>query len=275
MSSEGFVSRNVSAFSRALESVLITENICRGLGLLQSLDSRVKLVTLILFIVIIGLANNLAVLAIIFGLILIFTLLSKISLGFFLKRVLLFIPVFTLVIAIPALFITPGSPLLTIGNKVIITIQAARTASLLFLRVTDSLSFGVLLILTTPWTKILMALRWFHLPAIIVDILGMTYRYIFLLLHTTNTMFLARRSRTVNSHSGSEKWLWLSRTLTTTLSKSQHLSEEVYLAMLSRGYRGDMRFLFDFRLNRRDYLWMAFVLVAAAILLWSNYIWIQ
>jgi len=269
---EGFLTKNISSFTNALESVILTEDLCRVPGLLQGLDPRVKVATFILFVVMVGLARNLSTLAIIFVLILTLSFLSKVSLGFFLKRVLLFIPIFTAVIALPALFITPGSPLVTLGSKVIITEQGARTAGLLFLRVTDSLSFGVLLILTTPWTSILVALRWFRIPSLLVDILGMTYRYIFLLLHTTNSMFLARRSRTIGSFSSGENRRWLIRALTTTMDKSQYLSEEVYLAMLSRGYQGEVRVLSDFSLKRRDLLWVAFALVAASILFWGNHL---
>lgn len=190
---------------------------------------------------------------------------------FFLKRVLIFIPIFTALIAIPALFITPGSPLVTLGSKVIITEQGARTAGLLFLRVTDSLSFGVLLILTTSWTNLLAALRWLRVPALLVDILAMTYRYLFLLLHTANAMFLARRSRTIGSFSSTENRKWLTRALTTTLAKSQHLSEEVYLAMVSRGYQGEILVLNEFRVKRRDILWAVFAIAAASIIIWRNY----
>jgi len=269
---EGFLTRNISSFTHTLESVISTEDLCRALGLLQGLDPRVKVATFVLFIVMVGLARSLSILAIIFVLILTLSFLSKVSLGFFLKRVLLFIPIFTAVIALPALLITPGSPLVAIAGKIIITEQGARTAGLLFLRVTDSLSFGVLLILTTPWTKILVALRWFRIPPLLVDILGMTYRYIFLLLHTANSMFLARRSRTIGSFSGGENRRWLARALTTTMAKSQHLSEEVYLAMLSRGYQGEVRVLNALSLKRRDFLWVAFALIAASILLWSNHL---
>jgi cobalt ECF transporter T component CbiQ len=202
---------------------------------------------------------------------LILSFFSKISPVFFLKRVLIFIPIFTALIAIPALFITPGSPLVTLGSKVIITEQGARTAGLLFLRVTDSLSFGVLLILTTSWTNLLAALRWLRVPALLVDILAMTYRYLFLLLHTANAMFLARRSRTIGSFSSTENRKWLTRALTTTLAKSQHLSEEVYLAMVSRGYQGEILVLNEFRVKRRDILWAVFAIAAASIIIWRNY----
>jgi len=81
------------------------------------------------------------------------------------------------------------------------------------------------------------------MPSLVVDIIGMTYRYIFLLLHNTNAMFFARRSRTIGGFTGSENRRWLTSALTATMAKSQHLSEEVYLAMLSRGYQGEIKVL--------------------------------
>ncbi|HXZ94618.1 MAG TPA: cobalt ECF transporter T component CbiQ [Dehalococcoidia bacterium] len=272
MKGEGFLGKNISSFAHALESVIIAEDLSRAPGLLQRLDPRVKVATLILFIVTVALARSLWILGVIFVLILSFSLLSKVPLGFFLKRIILFIPIFTAVIALPALFITPGVPLVSIAGRVIITEPGALTAGLLFLRVSDSLSFGVLLILTTPWVNILVALRWFRMPSLLVDIIGMTYRYIFLLLHTANSMFLARRSRTIGSFSSGENRRWLTRALATTMVKSQHLSEEVYLAMLARGYQGEVRVLNALSLKRRDFICVAFALLVASLLLWSNHL---
>lgn len=239
MRSNDLLSKNISSLTGALESAISAEDFCRAPGLLQGLDARVKVATVVLFIVVVGMVHSLPVLAGIFVLILALALLSKIPPGLFLKRILIFIPVFTAVIAIPALFITPGEPLVATGGRIIITEQGARTAGLLVLRVTDSLSFGILLILTTRWTDILAALRWFHVPAVFVAVLGMTYRYILLLLHTANSMFLARRSRSLGTFSARENRRWLGQALGTTMAKSHQLSEDVYLAMLSRGYRDE------------------------------------
>ena len=266
MKGDDFLTKNIAGFTRVLESVISTEDISRATGLLQSLDPRVKLVSFLLFIVTVSLLHSLPVLGVILALIFLMSLASKISSSFFLKRILIFVPIFTLVIAIPALFLTPGQPLVNLAGKAIITQQGALSASFLLLRVTDSLSLGVLLILTTPWSNILVALRWVRVPSIIVDILGMTYRYMFLLLHSANSMFLARRSRVIGSFSGSENRRWLGRALATTMAKSQRLSEDVYLAMLSRGYQGEVRVLNEFSLKRRDFLWIASSLVAIALL---------
>ena len=272
MRGENFLSGNISGFTQALESIVVTEDLCRAPGLLQGLDPRVKVITLLLFIILVGLVQSIPILLLILIFAFVCVLLSKVPRVLFLKRLFIFIPIFTAVIAIPALFITPGIPLLSLAGKTIITQQGARTAGFLVMRVLDSLSLGLLLVLTTPWTKLLAALRWLRLPSLIVAVLGMTYRYIFLLLHTTNAMFLARRSRTIGGFSGNENRRWLGRALVTTMMKSQYLSEEVYLAMLSRGYQGEVYILSDFTMRRRDYLWAVFSVIAALFLLWCTYL---
>lgn len=270
MNQEGFLTKNIAGLTSALESVMLNDELARTQGLLQSLDPRVKLFTFVLLIVIVGLAQSIWILGIILALVIALEILAKFPPWFFIKRVLLFLP-FTAVIALPALFITPGVPLFQIGSRVIITAQGAHTAGFLLLRVMDSISFGLLLILTTPWNRILLALRWFRLPSVLIDILGMTYRYIFLFLHTANSMFLARRSRSLGVFSESENRRWLVRALAATMAKSQHLSEEVYLAMLSRGYQGEIYSVTRLEFRNRDYIWLGFIIMASVVLLWSIY----
>jgi len=91
------------------------------------------------------------------------------------------------------------------------------------------LSFGILLVLTTRWTSILAALRWFRVPSVFVTILGMTYRYIFLLLHTANSMFLARRSRSLGTFTARENRRWLGQAPLQP-RHSLELSEQRYAA---------------------------------------------
>jgi cobalt ECF transporter T component CbiQ len=262
----------MAGLSQALESVIAADDLSRKPGLLQGLDPRAKAASFLLLVVTTGLMRSLLLLATLFALALILVFFSKISLSFFLKRVLLFSPLFTAVIAIPALFTTPGVSLWHIGAHISITQQGLQSAAFLFIRVTDSLSLGILLILTTRWTDLLAALRWFRLPALIVSIVGMTYRYIFLFLHTANHMFMARRSRTIARFSGGANRRWVAQALTTTITKSQHLSEEVYLAMLSRGYTGEVVALDELRAQRRDFLCIVIAIIIVFILLWVNYL---
>ena len=52
------------------------------------------------------------------------------------------------------------------------------------------------------------------------------------------------------------------------LSKSYELSDEVYLAMLSRGFRGEVHLLDTFRWQMRDSIWLAIFLGVAALAAW-------
>ncbi len=265
----GFVGRNIAGFAGAMETIVVLQDVGRRPGFLHRLDPRVKLLTILLFIVVIGLTRSLPVLAIIGALVLTVAVASRVPFWPFFKRVLLFVP-FTAVIALPALFITPGQSLLTVAGHMSISEQGAHTSALLVLRVIDSVSLGTLLVLTTPWNNLLAAFRWIRVPAMVVDILRMTYRYVSLLLHTANSMFLARRSRVIAAPSGDENRRWLAHALASTMRKSQHLSEEAYLAMLARGYRGEVRVVDDMKLRPRDFLWLGSSFGVSLVLLWAG-----
>jgi energy-coupling factor transporter transmembrane protein EcfT len=134
----------------------------------------------------------------------------------------------------------------------------------LLLRVTTSISLATLLILTTPWNDVLKALGVLHLPDVIVLILAMTYRYIHLLLHEANDMFMARKSRLLRRLSRADENRLLGATGGVLLSKSLQLSGEVYLAMQSRGYHHYPRTLDTFHWRWWDVLFVLFSLVVLA-----------
>jgi cobalt/nickel transport system permease protein len=50
-----------------------------------------------------------------------------------------------------------------------------------------------------------------------------------------------------------------------------HMAEEVHLAMRSRGFRGEIYLLQDFRARAADWCWLGgFALLAAASLWWGR-----
>ena len=69
-------------------------------------------------------------------------------------------------------------------------------------------SCALLLVLCTPWTHVLKALRLFGMPPVLIVILGMTHRYIFVLLRTAVAMIEARRARTVGRMTGGTAAGW-------------------------------------------------------------------
>jgi energy-coupling factor transporter transmembrane protein EcfT len=122
---------------------------------------------------------------------------------------------------------------------------------------------------TTPWTHVLKALRIFRVPVVFVVILGMTCRYILLMLETAHEMFESRKSRTVNRMTPAENRRLAVASSGVLLHKTIHMSGEVYLAMQARGFRGEVYVLDDFAMQARDWFAMAAfaAVVTASILL--------
>ncbi len=260
--------RTLANLGDALEGSLFAEHIARQPGLLQALDPRARLIGTLLLLLAISLSHSLAVIAALYVITLALAWRSAVPLGFFIRRVWLLLPFFTGVLALPALFMVPGAPLWRLPLGLTVTRAGLEAAAFLVLRVGASVSTAVLLVLTTPWNSLLKALGVLRVPDVFVVILGMTYRYIYLLLHIAGAMFQARQSRTVGRLSGGEERRLLAAGAGVLLSRSLQLSSEVYLAMQARGLRGYPRTMDTFRLQRRDWLYLAAVLAVSAAAVW-------
>jgi cobalt/nickel transport system permease protein len=110
-------------------------------------------------------------------------------------------------------------------------------------------------VLTTPWADLLRSLHALRVPQVFILILSMTYRYIFLFLHAVNGTFEARKSRTVGRPQGAEARRWISHSMAALLNRSFKMSNDVYAAMLARGFTGQVRTHSRYQLRPTD--WMA------------------
>jgi cobalt ECF transporter T component CbiQ len=266
-----FLESNLFHFSEAIQNSIFAEETASLPGWLQSMDPRVKLVGLLMLVVTCSFST--AIVPILF--ILLFSIVLAGGSGLFsqgfLVRLGFFIPLYTAVIAIPALFLTPGEPFFRIPFlNWIITVQGLRTGVLLVTRVTTTVSLVLLLVLTTRWSVLLKALRSIGIPHIFVFMLAMTYRYIFVLLHSVTSLFLARQSRRVGPEAWRNARQWLGALSGVLLGKSYSLSSEIYLAMVSRGFRGEPVLMGDFRTRRSDWMWMLSFVALSAMILWGH-----
>ena len=262
--SAGVISKTVRGFSTALGRTLVSENSAHARGLLQGLDPRVKLIGMLALVVTAALSRRLPAMAALFGLGVALALGSRLSLWSLAKRVWLVAFTFTAMIAAPALFLTPGTPLYSL-NGLAITAQGARSALLLIARVEAAVTLSTLLVLTTPWMHLLKALRTLMVPVEVIALLAMTHRYVVLLTETANAMFESRQSRMVGRLNGREQRRLMVNTGGVLLSKTMELGNEVFLAMQARGFRGEVRLLTDFRLRTRDYVAISGFAVAVAV----------
>jgi len=266
MKRNGAIASTLIGLTRALGRLLVSEQTARRPGLLQAMDPRVRVVGLLALVLAVTLSHRISVIIALFAVAVFLALASHVSLKALSIRVWLVVLFFTGVIALPALFLTPGEPIFASpGGRPHITAQGLATATLLIARVETAVTLTTLLILTTPWMHILKALRAFRVPREVVMMLAMTHRYIFLLAETAGQMFESRQSRTVGTLDRASQRRMTTRTAGVLLSKTVELSDQVFLAMQSRGFRGDARILSEFRMRSRDYLGLtAFLLLGAA-----------
>ncbi len=239
-----FIERSIlGALSFLKESVFADEYALKK-GVLQSVRPENKIVVFLSLVVLVLFAGDIRVLAALYGVCLFFAVFSKVPLLFFLKRTWVFIPLFSLFIAVPALFsvFTQGEALVTwtfLGQKITVTRPGLWGAVIFVARVATSVSLVVLLTLTTRHFALLGALRFFKVPAVFVMTLGMCYRYVYLFVTVVEHTYLAiqgRVGRRVACRKGQEIVAW---SITSLWTRSYRLHEEVYQAMVSRGYRGE------------------------------------
>lgn len=252
-------------------------------GFLQMLDIRIKLTTFLFVLILISFLHTPQALWLVYAMSLMLAAFSRIPLWFFIKRVWLFVPLFSVAVVLPVILniVTPGDPLwilftldrphswgpYAIPQAIAITRQGLWGGIVFVSRVAASVSFGVLFTLTSKWGEVFAGLRALFVPRVFVVTLGMTYRYLFVVLRLIQDMYRARKSRTIRPLSSAAERNWTASRIGATFKRSVEMSSDIYNAMLSRGFQGEFRTINRFRAAAPDYIWLMTVLGFGGILL--------
>jgi cobalt/nickel transport system permease protein len=268
-SHKNFTQKGILNIINFLRATMDAEAYSKRVGLLQTLDPRVKMVSILAFIVAVSMTHDIHVLLIVYPLTIVLAYLSKIDLLFFIKRVWLFIPIFAGVITLPIIFnvFMPGDGLVTLvrlgpnvhigpfllPEVISITRQGTMIAVIFTLRVATCVSAGVLLFLTTRRDVLFKSLRSLGVPSVYVLTLDMSYRYIFLFMDMVKDFYVSKKSRTIQNRPLREEQKWVGGRIGYTLVKSLDMGEKVHKAMVSRGFDGNARIMNAYRMRGRDY----------------------
>ena len=270
-----FIERSLLSALAFLKEATLSEECANRKGFLQSLDPRLKTISLLAFLVTAVSLKSVVLIGTLYGLCLLLAQFSRIPLNHFLKRTLLFIPLFSFFIVLPTLFsmVTPGEPVWSfhlLGIHGIITRPGVDGAFLFVVRIATSVSLVVLLSLTTRHSELLKVLRIFGVPQLFVLTLSMCYRYLYLFATMVENIFIAIKSRVgvVSHHRHGQKVVaW---NIANTWNRTTHISEEVYMAMLSRGYTGEPRQLSEFHATPKEWFWLLCAVIICAGLLYRE-----
>jgi cobalt/nickel transport system permease protein len=266
----GWLERTIADVAGSIERAVFTEEHARKPGWLQRIDPRAKLGMFVALVLATGLSNALPVLIGLYLVILLAARASRVPFDFFVRRVWLGIPFFAGVVILPSIFFAPGPRLfdLALGPLHLAPSIPGLTGAVVFVaRVGVSVSLAVLLVLTTPWADVLKSLQALRVPQVFILLLSMTYRYIFLFFRTANGMFEARKSRVVGRTSGNEQRSWITGSMMSLLNRSFKMSNDVYAAMMARGFTGAIRSYTTYRMQTADWVALAGAVALAAVAL--------
>jgi len=157
--------------------------------------------------------------AILLFLLCIVAVMSRIPLLFLLKRMAL-LEVFVLTVSLLSL-LQPNGILVFAG---------------LFLKSSLCLFTIVLFSNTTPFAKLLDALRRCRVPALLITLLALMYRYLFVLIDEMERMQRARTSRTFVKKR-TLQWHSLAVIMSQLFIRSTGRAEKIFAAMCSRGWQ--------------------------------------
>ncbi len=232
-------------------------------SLIHHLDPRVKVVLTVLFILSNALLRDGAWLAfgLAWGVVIAAANLSKINLGFVVKRSFIVLP-FTAA-AITIMFTIPGEPLtsfrlfswdLTISDTGLIRFLS------IVLRSWLSVQMAILLTVTTTFFDLMHALRHLRVPPILVSIISFMYRYLFVMVDEVQRLLRARtaRSAILPGQRGGGTVIWRAKVTGhmagQLMVRSFERSDRVYNAMLARGFRGELLTLNPHVMKQKDWL---------------------
>jgi cobalt/nickel transport system permease protein len=248
-----FVEQTIHHLLQAIQDAFFAEDMALRSGLLQRLDPRVKLAGLAALLVSTIASRRLWLLIALFLLAVILAIVSRIPVRLLALRVWLPVLAFTGAIALPALLLTP---------------HGSKSAAFLILRAETAASLAFLLLLSTLWNRLLYAFHFFRVPALVVGVLAMTYRYIFLFLETARTMLEARQTRLVGPLEPAQQRRLAVSSVGVLLNRTFQLGGEVHTAMLARGFRGELRLLDGPRLTSFGWVQLCAVPGIAFLTLW-------
>lgn len=219
-----FLEKSLNGALGFFKEAVFSEEIARKKGMLQAFDPRIKLIIFLILILATCFVRNIAYLVILYALSIILAAASGINIIFFIKRVWFFIPIFTLFIAIPAVFM-----------------QNLQSAVIFVLRVTVCVSFAVLTTITTRQKDLFNSLRSLGVSNVFIQILDMTYRYTFFFVKIFEEMHVGLKARMIRRFKGKDARRWIGSRIAYLFKRSIKMSEEVYMAMVARGYTGDFK----------------------------------
>jgi cobalt/nickel transport system permease protein len=223
-----------------------------GQSAIHQLDARIKFVLAVAFIFTTALTPVGAwpVYILLLALAISVEVLSELGVGFVLRRAVLALPF--VMAALPVIFTLEGPVLfsLPIGPWTLTaTIPGLERFLSIALKSWISVQIAIVLAACTPFPDLMAAMRSVHVPRLLVAIFGLMWRYLFVFADEALRLIRARTARSGESDQaglrtgGSVRWrARIAGGMAGNLFlRAFERSDRIYMAMVARGYDGEVR----------------------------------
>jgi len=263
-----FLEKGIHHLSNVIKTSYIQWETASIDGLFQKIDGRIKVIFLFVYVLIVSILQDIQSEIYLWGFVLVLALLSRLNVIVFYKRVVLLGFFFGFLIAFPSAFniVTEGEivfPFIQLSRKyhfwiyqipaeIGITREGINVAAMLTMRVINSLSIAFLVLSTTPFPDIIKALKILRVPDSFLMIITLSYKYIFIFAKTIEDMHLAKKSRLSREVNNGDARRWITGRIAFLFIKTRLRCEEIFKAMLSKGFTDEVKLYESRKLNSRD-----------------------
>ena len=250
----------------------------------QKIDARIKVLFLLAFVIIVSLKKDILSEFLIGIFVALLVIISRLNLFSFYRRVLFLGFIFGFLISLPSAcnVITRGEiilPILQLSKpysfwiyripaEIGITREGMYGVAMLTLRVTNSLALSFFVLYTTTFPEIVKALKILRIADGFLMIITLSYKYIFIFARTVEDMYLAKKSRLVGQVSNAEARRWIAGRIAFIFKKTQLRCEEIFKAMLGRGFSESVRIYGVGKLQQRDWAVSVVFSLMGILFLW-------
>jgi cobalt/nickel transport system permease protein len=265
------VPQSLRDLMEGVESLVYVEDLSERKGVMQAINPVAKLVAIVGMIVAALFITNLTYMLAICAVPLVFAVTSRIPLKHFFARTAM-ISIFAGVLSIPPIFLTPGTTVWATnlgGVTLAITTEGLSNAGLFTVRVWFCVASLILLVLSTGFEKTLKLFATLKVPAIMIQLFSLTYRYFFVSVEEAQSVLIAKEARTyVHKRSFNLQSLKdLGAIIASLFIRTYERSERVYLAMKARGFQIEAENKNSTpKLRVRDVVFASAIIIAFAVI---------
>jgi cobalt/nickel transport system permease protein len=251
-----FIDRTIRSSASFVRNAIVQYESPKNALRLTSISAQSMLIFFLVYIVCISLTHTIEGQLIFTGILFLLVLIAPVKRISIYRTALILSFLFGFLVMVPAALnvFSPGKMLITlvqfhsartfliyhIPSQIGITDKGMFIVLRMFIKVFNSLTLTFIILHSTTFYRLIKALGFIRVPSIFILIVTLSYKFIFIMAQTVEEMYLALRSRWIGSKGRKETRQIIAGRMGFLFRKSWIRYEEIYKAMLARGYTGEL-----------------------------------